>query len=108
MGSSSKSEHLGIALIPVPLARLYTARSMSVTEAEVEKHSKDTDCWCIVGDEVYDVTKFLPDHPGGKKAIMLFAGKDATDEFDMLHDRKVIKKYGIDQGTVKHMGKLKK
>ncbi|CAK0866283.1 unnamed protein product [Prorocentrum cordatum] len=31
---------------------------------------------------------------------MLFAGKDATEEFDMLHDRKVIKKYGIDQGTV--------
>merc|ERR1719461_1324552 len=29
------------------------------------------------------------------------------EEFDMLHDRKVIKKYGLDQGTVKHMGKLK-
>ena len=29
-----------------------------------------------------------------------FAGKDATEEFDMLHDRKVIKKYGIDEGTV--------
>jgi len=25
------------------------------------------------------------DHPGGKEAIMLFAGKDATEEFDMLH-----------------------
>merc|ERR1711933_73323 len=82
--------------------------NMSVTGAEVEKHASESDCWCIVGDEVYDVTKFLPDHPGGKKAIMLFAGKDATEEFDMLHDRKVIKKYGINQGTVTHMGKLKK
>merc|ERR1712066_204799 len=81
---------------------------MSVAETEVEKHSSESDCWCIVGDEVYDVTKFLPDHPGGKKAIMLFAGKDATEEFDMLHDRKVIKKYGIDQGTVVHKGKLAK
>merc|ERR1712107_594513 len=44
----------------------------------------DADCWVIVGDDVYDVTKFLPDHPGGKKAIMLYAGKDATEEFDML------------------------
>jgi len=27
----------------------------------------------------------MTDHPGGKDAIMLFAGKDATEEFDMLH-----------------------
>jgi len=38
---------------------------------------------------------------------MLYAGKDATEEFDMLHDRKVIKKYGINQGTVTVIGKLK-
>ena len=37
-----------------------------------------------------------------------FAGKDATEEFDMLHDRKVIKKYGIDEGTVVLKGTLKK
>ena len=77
-----------------------------VSAAEVAKHNTDKDCWCIIGDKVYDVTNFLADHPGGKKAIMLFAGKDATEEFDMLHDRKVIKKYGIDAGTVKDMGKL--
>merc|ERR1712039_139630 len=84
------------------------SEAMSVSEAEVAKHASETDCWVVVGEEVYDVTNFMGDHPGGKKAIMLFAGKDATEEFDMLHDRKVIKKYGIDQGTVKSMGKLKK
>merc|ERR1711937_792271 len=77
-----------------------------VSAADVAKHNTDKDCWVIIGDDVFDVTKFLPDHPGGKKAIMLYAGKDATEEFDMLHDRKVIKKYGIDQGTVAKMGKL--
>mmetsp|Transcript_50840 Transcript_50840/g.80582 ORF Transcript_50840/g.80582 Transcript_50840/m.80582 type:complete len:82 (+) Transcript_50840:87-332(+) len=81
---------------------------MSVTPDEVAKHNSDSDCWVIIGDDVYDVTKFLADHPGGKKSIMLFAGKDATEEFDMLHNRKVIKKYGLSQGTVKSMGKLKK
>ena len=79
---------------------------MSVSAAEVAKHNTDSDCWCIIGEEVYDVTKFLADHPGGKKAIMLFAGKDATEEFDMLHDRKVIKKYGINAGTVELKGKI--
>mmetsp|Transcript_88151 Transcript_88151/g.172456 ORF Transcript_88151/g.172456 Transcript_88151/m.172456 type:complete len:82 (+) Transcript_88151:103-348(+) len=81
---------------------------MSVTAEEVAKHNTEGDCWVIIGDEVYDVTKFLKDHPGGKKSIVMFAGKDGTEEFDMLHDRKVIKKYGLDAGTVKSMGKLKK
>jgi len=31
--------------------------------------------WPCFEGKVYDVTKFMPDHPGGKKAIMLFAGK---------------------------------
>jgi len=37
---------------------------------------------------------------------MRFAGKDATEEFDMFHKRQVIKQYGIDQGTVTRRGKL--
>ena len=43
---------------------------------------------------MYDVTKFLPDHPGGKKAILMYAGKDATSEFEMLHNPDIIVKYG--------------
>ena len=72
---------------------------MSVSAEEVAKHNTDKDCWVIVGDQVLDVTEFLSEHPGGKKSIMMFAGKDATEEFDMLHDRKVIKKYGLDEDT---------
>jgi hypothetical protein len=41
---------------------------------------------------VYNVTDFLGDHPGGKKAILLYAGKDATEEFLMLHKPDIIVK----------------
>ena len=61
----------------------------SFTKEEVAKHNKKDDCWVIIGDQVLDVTKFLPDHPGGQKAIILYAGRDATEEFNMLHDPKV-------------------
>jgi len=63
------------------------------TLAEVAKHNKDDDCWVVVQGKVLDVTKFLDDHPGGRKAIMLYAGKDATEEFLMLHDENVVEKY---------------
>lgn len=43
----------------------------------------------IIDGKVLDVTAFMPDHPGGEKAILLYAGRDATEEFNMLHDPKV-------------------
>ena len=63
------------------------------TAAEVAKHNKKDDCWVIIDGKVLDVTAFMPDHPGGEKAIMLYAGRDATEEFNMLHDAKVIPRY---------------
>merc|ERR1719284_1102733 len=57
---------------------------------EVAKHNTDKDCWVAVNGQVLDVTDFLNDHPGGKRAIMLYAGKDASEEFNMLHDPKVV------------------
>jgi len=35
----------------------------------------------------------LSDHPGGELAILTFAGKDATEEFNMIHPPDVIPKY---------------
>jgi L-lactate dehydrogenase (cytochrome) len=34
---------------------------------------------------VYDVTEFIPDHPGGSKVILQLAGTDATEEYDPIH-----------------------
>lgn len=73
------------------------------TAEEVAKHNKKDDCWVIVDGQVLDVTSFLSEHPGGEKAILLYAGKDATEEFNMLHDPKVIPRYAPDAviGTLK-------
>lgn len=34
---------------------------------------------------VYDVTSFLSEHPGGSKIILKLAGTDATEEYDPIH-----------------------
>ena len=39
----------------------------------------------VIKGKVYDVTNFLAKHPGGKRAILRFAGKDASEDFEMIH-----------------------
>merc|ERR1712070_1219830 len=66
------------------------------TLAEVAKHTTKTDCWVVVSGQVLNVTSFLSQHPGGELAILTFAGKDATEEFNMIHPPDVIPKYAPD------------
>jgi len=69
---------------------------------EVAKHTTKTDCWVVVAGQVLNVTNFLASHPGGELAIITFGGKDATEEFNMIHPPDVIPKYAPDVviGTV--------
>jgi isopentenyl diphosphate isomerase/L-lactate dehydrogenase-like FMN-dependent dehydrogenase len=39
----------------------------------------------ILYGSVWDVTSFLPSHPGGSSIILKLAGKDATEEYDPIH-----------------------
>ncbi|ROV93281.1 hypothetical protein VSDG_06855 [Cytospora chrysosperma] len=70
---------------------------------EVAKHNKKGDLWVVVKGVVMDLSNWLDEHPGGPQAIMNFMGRDATEEFEMLHDDEVIPKYAPEQviGRVK-------
>lgn len=54
----------------------------------------ETDCWVAVHGKVYDVTKFLSSHPGGKKVLLKASGTDASKQFDAFHSASVMVKYG--------------
>ncbi|TVY32829.1 Cytochrome b2, mitochondrial, partial [Lachnellula occidentalis] len=53
--------------------------------ADIVSHNKPDDCWVILYGDVWDVTGFLPSHPGGSSIILKLAGRDATEEYDPIH-----------------------
>ncbi|GAO17145.1 uncharacterized protein UV8b_00357 [Ustilaginoidea virens] len=83
--------------------------SDTYTLAEVQKHKTAADgMWLIVENNVYDITKFLPEHPGGEIVLKRFAGKNATKAFHKYHNEQVLDKYGAKYkiGTVAEAPKL--
>merc|ERR1719353_366036 len=76
-----------------------------LTLAEVAKHTTKGDCWVVVNDVVIDVAGFLGEHPGGELAILTFGGKDASEEFNMIHPPDVVDKYAA-TASFKILGKL--
>ncbi|KAI0483218.1 FMN-dependent dehydrogenase [Xylariaceae sp. FL0804] len=56
-----------------------------ISAEEVAKHTTAESCWVVLYGNVYDITEFLPSHPGGSKVILQLAGTDATDEYDPIH-----------------------
>jgi predicted heme/steroid binding protein len=54
------------------------------TMADVGQHAREGDCWVAVGGEVYDITSFGGDHPGGR-VIFRECGRDATRVLNQKH-----------------------
>ncbi|KAK7197354.1 cytochrome b5-like protein [Novymonas esmeraldas] len=52
--------------------------------SEVEKHITENDLWFIKDRKVYDITKFVDQHPGGADTLLGVAGKDGTSDFNAV------------------------
>ncbi|XP_054439759.1 cytochrome b5 [Pteronotus mesoamericanus] len=52
------------------------------TLEEIKKHNHSKSTWLILHNKVYDVTKFLEEHPGGEEVLREQAGGDATENFE--------------------------
>ncbi|XP_075410933.1 cytochrome b5 reductase 4 isoform X2 [Tenrec ecaudatus] len=60
-------------------------RLIDVTEEELKKHNKKSDCWICIRGFVYNVSPYMEYHPGGEDELMRAAGSDGTDLFDQVH-----------------------
>ncbi|KAI1654353.1 acyl-CoA dehydrogenase NM domain-like protein [Daldinia decipiens] len=67
--------------------------SKTFSKSDVASHNKGDSLWIVVDDDVYDLTKFQDEHPGGKKILTRVAGKDASKQFWKYHNEGILKKY---------------
>jgi cytochrome b involved in lipid metabolism len=71
----------------------------------VAKHNKASNCWTIVDGKVYNLTKFVAKHPGGRKRIIRMCGRDSSAAFHGQHssgsraNKVVLRRYKI--GTLR-------
>jgi len=69
---------------------------------EVKQHDKESDAWVVFKGDVFDVTKFIKEHPGGSSIVVPHLGTDISEAFvddDIhVHSRSahdIIKRYKI-------------
>ncbi|KAH8835161.1 FMN-dependent dehydrogenase-domain-containing protein [Flagelloscypha sp. PMI_526] len=59
--------------------------SSSYSLEAISEHNSRQSAWVIIKNQVYDVTEFLDEHPGGAAIILKYAGKDATSAYEPIH-----------------------
>lgn len=57
------------------------------TMAQVKKHAGAASCWSVVDGTVYDLTKWVNRHPGGRGRILSMCGTDGSRLFHGEHGK---------------------
>lgn len=66
---------------PTELVKERKVVSRAIPMSEVQEHNKAADCWVAMEGKVYDITKYVEEHPGGEAAISKYAGQDISVPF---------------------------
>ncbi|OKL58946.1 hypothetical protein UA08_05698 [Talaromyces atroroseus] len=69
------------------------AASKLLSVTEIGTHNTPSDCWLVVQGQVWDLTEFHHEHPGGSAIILKYAGRDATKAYSEVHSPSVIRKH---------------
>ncbi len=68
---------------PTPTAEVTT--QAGYTMEKVRENNSASSCWSIISGNVYDLTKWISSHPGGRSAITGICGRDGTSSFNGRH-----------------------
>ena len=61
------------------------ATNTGITLAEVASHNSRNSCWSAINGSVYDLTSWIPNHPGGEQTILSLCGIDGSSGYNGQH-----------------------
>ena len=61
------------------------AEQSGYTMVKVRANNSEASCWSVIDGNVYDLTKWIASHPGGRGNILSLCGKNGTAEFAAKH-----------------------
>ena len=73
---------LAVAGAIAPGAAPAGSNDRAISAEELAKHARPDDCWMAIRGSVYDITKYLPDHPSRPEIIEPWCGKEATQAYE--------------------------
>ncbi|HRH25430.1 MAG TPA: cytochrome b5-like heme/steroid binding domain-containing protein [Parcubacteria group bacterium] len=65
-----------------------TPSTGGITLAQISSHSSRSSCWSAINGVVYDLTSWIPNHPGGEGTILGLCGRDGTQSYNGQHGGK--------------------
>mmetsp|Transcript_15378 Transcript_15378/g.36498 ORF Transcript_15378/g.36498 Transcript_15378/m.36498 type:complete len:348 (-) Transcript_15378:420-1463(-) len=65
-----------------PLEKEHSSELETYEWDEIKKHDKEDDAWVVKDGQVYDVSKFLKEHPGGASIVIPYLGSDIGEVFE--------------------------
>lgn len=69
------------AVLPLPNYR----STKTFMQSQIAEHTLRSSCWSIINGNVYDLTGWIPQHPGGEQAILRLCGKDGSEQYNAQH-----------------------
>lgn len=59
--------------------------SGGITINQVAEHNSRSSCWSAINGSVYDLTSWIPNHPGGEQTILSLCGIDGSANYNAKH-----------------------
>ncbi|KUJ18792.1 uncharacterized protein LY89DRAFT_706434 [Mollisia scopiformis] len=71
--------------VPPSLLSLHNGKFVKPPSFSVDGERVRNDAWTVLGGKVYNITPYLPYHPGGEGELLRCAGRDGTRLFGEVH-----------------------